>query len=717
MTRRYTAFISYSWSDKAWAGWLHRALETYRTPRALVGAPAAGGAVPAGLHPIFKDREEEAAGHSIGAAIEAAMAASEFLIVVCSPRSAQSNWVNREIAWFKRHRDPRRILAVVVDGDPGASLAPGATGAECFPPALLYQVDENLAPTDTLEDPPLAADARSSGDGRRGAKLKIAAALLGIGLDDLVRRDERRRQARRRIVTGAALSLTAITTSLAIAAMRARDEARVAQHDAETQRDEAQALVEFMLTDFRGELESLGRLDVLERTGERLLQTYAREDISRLDADSLGRRARVLLLLGEVDNARGKLDEALARYKDAAAATGELLARNAGKPQQIFDHAQSVYWVGYIAWQKGDLEAAKREFALYHAYAQDLTSIDPENPQWRQELSYAHSNLGTLALDAGEPARAEDHFRKALAIEEDLAQTSDGDIERALSLGQAYAWLSSSLHRQSKLREAHAQRTIEVALYRKLANDHPKDLRISLSRSEALARLAQVESALGESAAAIEHAREAARLAAAVLEADAARMEAAYNAATAFAIMSDESRLQGEHAAARESIEMARQMTGRLRERHGAETTWTIYAAARSELVLANIEADTGARDEARRIAGGIVELLDERAAAPRGDPLLVRFHAAALLLGARMGARPEMDQIDAITQRLKSDPGPESIALLFDAGILSGDLDLAARSAQTLGEAGYRRADLLGRLAAEPLLAEAFGRGEHEGR
>ena len=193
MARRYKAFISYSWSDKGWAGWLHRALETYRTPRALVGASTAYGPAPAGLHPIFKDREEEAAGHSIGAAIEAAMTASDFLIVVCSPRSAQSTWVNREIAWFKRNRDPRRILAVVVEGEPGASLTPGAAGAECFPPALLYKVDENLEHTSELEDPPLAADARPDGDGRRGAKLKIAAALLGIGLVDLVRRDERRR--------------------------------------------------------------------------------------------------------------------------------------------------------------------------------------------------------------------------------------------------------------------------------------------------------------------------------------------------------------------------------------------------------------------------------------------------------------------------------------------------------------------------------------------
>ena len=183
MGRRYRAFISYSWADKAWAGWLHRALETYRPPRSLVGRRTSVGPVPRRLHPVFKDREEEAAGHGISASIEAAMADSEFLVVVCSPRSVRSKWVNREIAWFKTHRSKERILALVVDGEPGASLAEGCrpreSDRECFPETLLYEVDSDLNPTAVPEDMPLAADARKHGDGKRLARLKLSAALLG----------------------------------------------------------------------------------------------------------------------------------------------------------------------------------------------------------------------------------------------------------------------------------------------------------------------------------------------------------------------------------------------------------------------------------------------------------------------------------------------------------------------------------------------------------
>jgi len=43
---RYFAFISYSHRDRRWGDWLHRALETYRVPRKLVGTEGRDGAVP-----------------------------------------------------------------------------------------------------------------------------------------------------------------------------------------------------------------------------------------------------------------------------------------------------------------------------------------------------------------------------------------------------------------------------------------------------------------------------------------------------------------------------------------------------------------------------------------------------------------------------------------------------------------------------------------------
>ena len=43
---KYWAFISYSHQDKAWGDWLHKALETYRVPKRLVGRASRDGTVP-----------------------------------------------------------------------------------------------------------------------------------------------------------------------------------------------------------------------------------------------------------------------------------------------------------------------------------------------------------------------------------------------------------------------------------------------------------------------------------------------------------------------------------------------------------------------------------------------------------------------------------------------------------------------------------------------
>ena len=64
--------------------------------------------------------------------------------------------------------------------------------------------------------------------------------------------------------------------------------------------------------------------------------------------------------MGEIANTRGDLDGALGRYREALASTAEQLRRDPDNPQRLFDHAQNVFWVGYIAWQRGQTEQARR---------------------------------------------------------------------------------------------------------------------------------------------------------------------------------------------------------------------------------------------------------------------------------------------------------------------------------------------------------------------
>ena len=98
---RYRAFISYSHANISSAKWLHRELEQFRIDKDLVGQLTATGTIPRTLRPIFRDRDDFTAGHTLTEQTLAALDASAALIVLCSPQSAVSRYVNEEIRLFK----------------------------------------------------------------------------------------------------------------------------------------------------------------------------------------------------------------------------------------------------------------------------------------------------------------------------------------------------------------------------------------------------------------------------------------------------------------------------------------------------------------------------------------------------------------------------------------------------------------------------------------
>lgn len=202
---KYWAFISYSQEDSAWGDWLHRAIERYRVPRRLVGTQGRDFPVPRRLFPVFRDRDELTASADLGGQLRQSLRDSSHLIVVCSPRSARSRWVNQEILEFKKLGRADRILALIVDGTPN-----GGGDQECFPPALRYALDESGELSDRRVEP-VAADVRPGKDSRRHALLKLIAGLIGVDYDSLKQRDAQRR---RRVVLGwLAFSALAIATA------------------------------------------------------------------------------------------------------------------------------------------------------------------------------------------------------------------------------------------------------------------------------------------------------------------------------------------------------------------------------------------------------------------------------------------------------------------------------------------------------------------------
>src|SRR5262245_52646609 len=116
---KYRAFLSYSHADTGWAKWLHAKLEGFRIDKDLVGRETATGQIPKTLRPIFRDREDFTAGHALNDQTLAALDASAALIVICSPSSAKSHYVNEEIRLFRSNYPTRPVIPLIVGGKPG----------------------------------------------------------------------------------------------------------------------------------------------------------------------------------------------------------------------------------------------------------------------------------------------------------------------------------------------------------------------------------------------------------------------------------------------------------------------------------------------------------------------------------------------------------------------------------------------------------------------
>ena len=705
---KYRAFISYSHQDRSWADWLHKALESYRVPHRLVGMTTAVGVVPARLTPIFRDRDDLPSTTDLNSQVHEALNQSANLIVICSRHAVCSRWVNEEISAFKRLGRGDRILCMIVDAADDES-DDRLDLAQCFPAALHAQAGTGGEQPAGYPEP-IAADARPRADGKAHAKLKLVAGLLGVGFDALVQREQHRRYRRLLFVAAAAVLALAILSVFTTVTVMAR-------RDAVRQRTHAEGLVEFMLGDLTRKLQPDGRLSALDAVGKEALAYYAAQKPGDLDADALARRARALHLIGQVYDLRGRLDEALSVFRQASDSTAELLARAPDEPQRIFDHAQSVYWVGYIAYQHGDFTAAERAFHQYQSLAGHLVAIDPGNAAWQAEVEYADSNLGTLLLDAGRAAEAATAFERSLRIATALASETPQDVQQQVDAAQAHGWLADALEEQGHFDEATSQRRVETdicqALLVKQASNAGATQSLVVAR-RALARLALVQ---GRTNDALKESQAAVDLADGLVRVDPANTFWAQLAADAHLDRGDVLHYHGNDAMARDEVDHARRLADALVATNASVLRWQVSLVARSELLRGTLDASTSAHARASTWASQALKRLSTVRETHPLDRVVLDLTASAQLLSGdelqALGHKVEAAQawraaVDLIDTRRRP-LSPKAELTLAQASLRLGDTDRASEIASRLERIGYRHPEMV-KLAAEEVAMSGRG-------
>jgi hypothetical protein len=446
--RHYCAFLSYSHTDSRPASRLHHWLETYKIPkRALARSDVAKRT----LSPIFRDRAELPASSSLDREVREALAASEALLVLCSPEAQASRWVNEEITLFRKLHPDRPVIAAILKGEP----------ADCFPRALLE------APDQSHSQEPIAADFRPQQDGSRLARLKIVAGLSGIPLDRIIQRDAQRQVRRVMAITAAALILVLALGLMLLSIIEAKRET-------DAQRQRAEGLIEFMLTDLRGKLQGVGRLDVLQSVNAKALAYYASDrNLDALPPESLERRARALHAMGEDELRRGDEAKAISQFKEAYRTTSTLLAYRPEDPQLIYAHAQSEFWLGYVDFMHDRNDQALPRFKAYQSMAAKLVELRPKESRYWRELAFAHGNMCTIEVTNKKGAEAVAVCEHALAAMVKAIDLDESNVSLAIDIANRHAWLADAFLLQGAYTPALTQRQLQSGILKRLIDKDP----------------------------------------------------------------------------------------------------------------------------------------------------------------------------------------------------------------------------------------------------
>jgi eukaryotic-like serine/threonine-protein kinase len=495
-----------------------------------------------------------------------------------------------------------------------------------------------------------------------------------------------------------------VTGALAVGVGVALYEAEQARR----QQEQAEGLIEFMLGDLRRKLQPVGRLEALDAVGERALAYYAEQDPGRLDAASLGRRARALHLIGEIADDRGDLDEATRVFRQAAESTAALVQRHPHDGQRLFDHAQSLYWVGFVARRHGQADEAERAFRGYLELAEQLVRLDPTRLDWRVERAYAQQNLGVLRLERSQPAEALKAFNDARNIFAAApADRTDLRFEEANALG----WIAKSREVQGDLAGALAAQRDKLGVLSRLpaaSNDrHAQRLMANAVYEQGRLRLM-----MGETGAALAAGQEALAGFEALLAIDPKNADWQVQDILARLSVAEARWAQGNRVAARDALQNAELEIARLVSGGSARATWRLAlqgSALRLRLAL---------RDPWPGAGPALQSYLDEMRHAEAGglvaDAAQARLAAAVQLglgdlrsrEGAPEAARGAWQAAAARVRQATAQGDLPAAVLLAQALWRLGDSTEARALAKRVTASAYRHPDLAD-------LQERLGSGE----
>lgn len=198
-TFKYFAFISYNQQDTAWGKLLQRKLESYKMPADLCRKHGWKNRKP--IRPIFFAPTDIQPG-DLSMELKQRLRSAQNLIIICSPSSAKSEWVGREIKYFCELGRKDKVFFFIVEGIPNS----GEPATECFNPIV-----KELGMSEVLGANINEKFYKLRWLNRERVCVQLVTKLLGVEFDSIWQRHKRQLAARISIlVTGFILIIMAL---------------------------------------------------------------------------------------------------------------------------------------------------------------------------------------------------------------------------------------------------------------------------------------------------------------------------------------------------------------------------------------------------------------------------------------------------------------------------------------------------------------------------
>jgi tetratricopeptide (TPR) repeat protein len=308
------------------------------------------------------------------------------------------------------------------------------------------------------------------------------------------------------------MAVMIVVASLALLAGVLGITARSAQTEAEAHRAEAEDLMGYMLGEFVEKLRPLGKLDLLDSISNRALSYLSNPARANDNDNTLAQRAKSLQLLSEVKTARGDPIGA----NTALLAGREILRRQLeSRPSDIGllkSTGENAFWLGQIHLDQKDWVKAKQYFEEYLHYANRQAIEAPNSIDAWVEQSYAHNNLGTVALRRGDIANAAIEFALSVDLKVKAYGLAPKGKQQASDLADTLSWQATAQARQGKLAQAEILYSQQLRLLQNLREDFPGETVWAKELATAWSRQSELKQALGDLTASHQSAQEALKL-------------------------------------------------------------------------------------------------------------------------------------------------------------------------------------------------------------